>query len=234
MISPSGRRLSVKEGRLYAFGVRYCRPQASTNAYRQRALRMLHSRPCTQRSLAFRIERIHSRLCARFIRGRGACRQQTRYLPNPLIGLPGSSCLLDAFTVALLQQTVGGTKWFASTAQLQLASLQFCLACRSVRTLHLRVQSDTPRYLWATVGIPRTRRARKALTSRVPALRPEKVTWGLAVVKKMELSSDALSSLVSVVFGDGFNESVDNVSWPVGIRTIEFGKSFNRSLEGAS
>lgn len=55
---------------------------------------------------------------------------------------------LDAFTVAL-HQAFEGQRWYTSTAQLQLASLQFCRACRSVLTLYMiTVDVDTPEHLW--------------------------------------------------------------------------------------
>lgn len=54
-------------------------------------------------------------------------------------------------TIAL-NQTLGGKKWYVSTAQPQLALLQLYLACRSFCTLHLEVKADTPRYLWADIS----------------------------------------------------------------------------------
>ena len=53
---------------------------------------------------------------------------------------------LEAFIVAL-NQTLDASAWFASTKQLQLTSLQFCVACRSVKTLRLTVDSKIPRHL---------------------------------------------------------------------------------------
>ncbi|CAM9669642.1 unnamed protein product, partial [Hapterophycus canaliculatus] len=60
--------------------------------------------------------------------------------------LSGNGRCLDAFTIAL-HQACGGSlrRWYASTLQLQLASLGFCRACRSVPTLHVRVNRSTPR-----------------------------------------------------------------------------------------
>ncbi|CAM9338480.1 unnamed protein product [Scytosiphon promiscuus] len=63
----------------------------------------------------------------------------------------GESRCLDAFTVALSQahSTGDGEKaWYVSTLELQLASLDFCRACRSFPILHVRVHYGTPRTLW--------------------------------------------------------------------------------------
>lgn len=131
----------------------------------------------------------------------------------------GPSRLIDAVVVAFIQ-TLDGKKWFASTTQLQLAPLQLCLACRSARTLHFGVRTDKPRYLWADDRVPRTRSATKALTTRVPALRPETVTWRLSVAM-LRLSSDALSNLVCVEVSDDFNENMDSVTWPSSVRDLK-------------
>ena len=50
----------------------------------------------------------------------------------------GPSRCVGAFSIALNQ--AGSSGWFSSTLQLQLASLQFCVLCRSVSTLHLIVE----------------------------------------------------------------------------------------------
>ncbi|CAN0511524.1 unnamed protein product, partial [Ectocarpus sp. 8 AP-2014] len=60
--------------------------------------------------------------------------------------ISGRSKCLDAFVVALNQTCDGGDKrWYASTLELQLVSLEFCGACRRVPTLHVRVDRQTPR-----------------------------------------------------------------------------------------
>eukprot|EP00752_Nemacystus_decipiens_P008223 g7353.t1 len=58
----------------------------------------------------------------------------------------GSSRFLDAIIVTL-NQACEGERWLASTKELQLASLQFCVACRDMPTLHLRVNRDIPDWL---------------------------------------------------------------------------------------
>ncbi|CAM9691685.1 unnamed protein product, partial [Ectocarpus sp. 4 AP-2014] len=60
--------------------------------------------------------------------------------------LSGRPSCLDAFIVALNQTCDGGKRrWYASTLELQRVSLAFCGACRSVPTLHVRVDRETPR-----------------------------------------------------------------------------------------
>ncbi|CAN0202173.1 unnamed protein product, partial [Ectocarpus sp. 8 AP-2014] len=66
---------------------------------------------------------------------------------NPRPGI-NSRCL-DAFIVALSQPRAGGNKqWYASTLQLQLASFDYCRACRRVPTLLVRATRDSPYSLW--------------------------------------------------------------------------------------
>ncbi|CAM9615447.1 unnamed protein product, partial [Ectocarpus sp. 12 AP-2014] len=54
----------------------------------------------------------------------------------------GKRDYLDAFTVALNQACCG--RWYASTLELQLVSLEFCGACRRLQTLHVRVYRRIP------------------------------------------------------------------------------------------
>ncbi|CAM9414703.1 unnamed protein product [Scytosiphon promiscuus] len=68
------------------------------------------------------------------------------------IGLDGESRCLDAFAVALSQAHARREEegaWYTSTLELQLASVDFCRACRGVPTLHVRVLGGTPPTLWA-------------------------------------------------------------------------------------
>ncbi|CAM9976499.1 unnamed protein product, partial [Ectocarpus fasciculatus] len=56
----------------------------------------------------------------------------------PLSG--NSSRCLDAFTVALSHGCdEGQRRWYTSTSELQLASLDFCLECRNVTTSRIRM-----------------------------------------------------------------------------------------------
>lgn len=98
-------------------------------------------------------------------------------LPDlPLIyPYPGTSWCLDAFIVALSQACEGnGKHWYTSTLQLQLTSLELCSACRSVPTLDVKVNGDSPRGLWALKKKPESNaRSSKEvhISSRVLAVR---------------------------------------------------------------
>ncbi|CAB1115302.1 unnamed protein product [Ectocarpus sp. CCAP 1310/34] len=131
--------------------------------------------------------------------------------------MQGSSRCLDAFIVAL-NETCHEGKCITSTTALQLASLQFCVACRSASPVRLRIDTDTPRYLWAKDSGPQARRSamiRRA--SRVPALHTsENVAWP--------------SSLLQLSCGYEFNQPVDNVTWPKSLMQLTFGNWFNRPL----
>ncbi|CAM9559017.1 unnamed protein product, partial [Ectocarpus fasciculatus] len=79
-----------------------------------------------------------------------------------------------------------------------------CGACRSVQTLHVRIDGQTPRSLWS----PRTsqitasgRRREVCISSRVPAVQAYGVTWG-----RRYLSAARLRSVI----------------WPVGLKRLMF------------
>ncbi|CAM9376337.1 unnamed protein product [Ectocarpus sp. 12 AP-2014] len=89
--------------------------------------------------------------------------------------ITSSSRCLDAFVVAL-NETCHEGKCIMSTTALQLASLQFCVACRSASTLRLRIHTDTPRHLWAKDSGPQARHsARIRRASCAPALHAREV-----------------------------------------------------------
>ncbi|CAN0287776.1 unnamed protein product, partial [Ectocarpus sp. 4 AP-2014] len=92
----------------------------------------------------------------------------------------GFSRFLDALTVALNQaydSRAGdgdNVRWFTSTLDLQLASVDLCRACRSVPTLLVKIDHDTPRSLWTPTVYGG---ANSAPSSRVPPLRAHGVKW---------------------------------------------------------
>ncbi|CAN0316357.1 unnamed protein product, partial [Ectocarpus sp. 12 AP-2014] len=59
----------------------------------------------------------------------------------------------DALIVSL-NETREGKSWYKSTKGLQLASLKFCIACRTCQTLHLKVDTEIPRRLLAAADAP--------------------------------------------------------------------------------
>ncbi|CAN0014854.1 unnamed protein product, partial [Ectocarpus sp. 6 AP-2014] len=93
----------------------------------------------------------------------------------------GNSKCLDAFVVALNQACDGQEKrWYVSTLELQLVSLEVCGACRSVQTLHVRVKRQTPPSLWFPSQSHTTTNKRSpevCISSRVPVVQAFGLTW---------------------------------------------------------
>ncbi|CAN0193582.1 unnamed protein product, partial [Hapterophycus canaliculatus] len=144
---------------------------------------------------------------------------------------------LDAITVAL-NQSWDAKRWYTSTMELQLASLDFCVACRSVPTLHLIVDDDTPsRLLRFADGEEHASVARDTpdggrCKSRVPRFLARSVTWGVASAERLKSPIGALSKVESFVFGNAFNDRVEGVSWPPRVeRLLVFGEFFNQPIE---
>ncbi|CAN0477151.1 unnamed protein product, partial [Ectocarpus sp. 12 AP-2014] len=67
-------------------------------------------------------------------------------------------------------ETRDGNNWYPSTKELQLASLQLCIAYRNYQTLHLKLDSSIPCRLLATADAPPLHPQRLGGT-RVPRLR---------------------------------------------------------------
>lgn len=114
--------------------------------------------------------------------------------------LSGGNRCLDAFIVALSQAHDAGkykTRWYVSTLELQLSSLEFCRACRNVPTLHVRVGIESPTTLWATqekeplqrpsspsfpgnaIGSSNTTDTEGVISTRVPVVHAASLTWAL-------------------------------------------------------
>eukprot|EP00752_Nemacystus_decipiens_P017229 g15434.t1 len=176
------------------------------------------------------------------------------------MGTRQSRCL-DAFIVALGQASAGGrTRWYTSTLELQLTSLGLCEACRSVPTLAVTVQHQTPRGLWAprkTQTRPTTPSSKKPRSpGGVPVVRAVRLTWGLPMESlaegiRMELwecsnvvrlrgtvNSVSLKSVVwpahlkQLSFGDFFNLPITGVVWPTSLQQLSFGYDFNGPIAG--
>lgn len=142
----------------------------------------------------------------------------------------GSSICLDAMIVAL-GKPLDGKEWYTSTSQLQLASLQVCMACRSVpRMHHLRVEVGTPRHLWVSVTRLRTYNEMQPITTRVPTFRPRKVTWNIPAAT-LDAASDPLASMECIKFGDRFDGSFDGIVWPRNVKQIKFDADFNMPVD---
>eukprot|EP00903_Cladosiphon_okamuranus_P021636 g19892.t1 len=120
---------------------------------------------------------------------------------------PGSSRCLDSFIIAL-KQTCDAKPWYTSTKQLQLASLNFCTACRSVPTLCVKVEEDTPIRLWMGAPVRETRSAKRLHATRVPVVRACGVAWKLRAHRSSELAEvvDLASTWGQVQSGCGLGD----------------------------
>ncbi|CAM9728789.1 unnamed protein product [Ectocarpus fasciculatus] len=147
----------------------------------------------------------------------------------------GMSECLDAFIVALDQACDGQEKrWYASTLELQLASLAFCRACRSVQTLHVRVDQQTPPSLWSPLSSQTTANESSGevlISNRIPAVQAYGATWLRGIWCAERLASvlwlQRLKRLVVDV-----DTAVNTVSWPASLQRLLFGNSFNQPITG--
>ncbi|CAN0470839.1 unnamed protein product [Ectocarpus sp. 12 AP-2014] len=97
----------------------------------------------------------------------------------------GRSKSLEVLVVALNQACDGQRKrWYTSTLELQLVSLELCGASRGAQLLHVRVNGRTPPTLWSshTSHTTLSQRSPEVGTSnRVPAVQAFGWTWALQV-----------------------------------------------------
>ncbi|CAB1098019.1 unnamed protein product [Ectocarpus sp. CCAP 1310/34] len=151
-----------------------------------------------------------------------------------VFSIAGPSRCLDAFKVALNQACDGGG-WYVSTEQLQLSSLPFCVACRSVPTMHLKVDRSTPARLFsgdddaAAVRDKGHGSSKRVMAARVPALRARKVTWQLSG-ETPRCTGVGLSSVELFVLGDAVNDSMDEAVWSDGMRSLSLGQMFDQPI----
>ncbi|CAM9977532.1 unnamed protein product, partial [Laminaria digitata] len=153
----------------------------------------------------------------------------------------GNGLCLRAFTVALNQACGGGEKvWYASTMHLQLASLDFCRACRAVPTLHVQIRKGTPRGLWA-VRTPQARRryigTESRALSRVPAVQVYSAIWTIPYFyiredQPLEFPDTEVRGGFKRQLGRFTNMSrVDSVIWPTSLRKLWFDDLFNHPID---
>lgn len=167
-------------------------------------------------------------------------------------GVTTDSRCLDAFTVAL-NHTSGVEGWCIPTKQLQLASLPLCVACRSVRTLALKIKYGTPRRLLADANSSPPKPGQAGYT-RVPRFRARGVHWNsfsfnalrppmysLTHVEFMDFCYSFGDRIEPVAFltrlrtlrlGHKFNHPVDGVTWPRQLETLELSTNFNHPVDG--
>ncbi|CAM9244241.1 unnamed protein product, partial [Laminaria digitata] len=148
----------------------------------------------------------------------------------------GNDRCLEAFTVALHQACGGSEKtWYVSTLNLQLASLQFCRACRVVAPLHVRLGQGIPRSMWApqtSPAQPATNGAETPVSSRVPIVQMHSAAWdidlrtfGSSQSPCAEACSKSWRLRLSCFSIKG---GVDSVMWPISLRKLSFGYDFNQ------
>lgn len=116
------------------------------------------------------------------------------------------------------------------------------MACRGVSVLHLTVDGDTPSYLRSGAdadgdgdvgGAAENQGKKKAMTTRVPALRARKVSWNRPGAAS-RCTGRTLSSARFFVGGDELNDRVDGAVWPRELRRLSFGKRFDQPLSAVS
>lgn len=154
--------------------------------------------------------------------------------------------------------------------ELQLASSRLCIACRKVVTIHLTIDTDTPRRLLADVepdpdapkertsdkgpSTPRTsggwaslwgrsspshggdRRQKRpnrfrVKATRIPRIRVSVLTWNLSSAVELSAPIGAVDEANVLVFGDRFNDNVEDIVWPGRLTDIIFGYNFNQAID---
>ncbi|CAM9582124.1 unnamed protein product [Ectocarpus sp. 13 AM-2016] len=152
-----------------------------------------------------------------------------------------------AITV-LINQTLGGQRGFVSTLELELASLGFCMICRHVPSLTLRVGKRAMRHQKAGLNN----------SSRVPALRPSAIRGQYvkeAMLSKHHKRIDCRSasrvncgkkfdepiagfpgscSLRQLEFGRNFDQPIVSIQWQRSLQKLTFNGLFNQLVEGIS
>ncbi|CAN0292578.1 unnamed protein product, partial [Ectocarpus fasciculatus] len=169
----------------------------------------------------------------------------------------GSKCL-DAFILALNQACDGQEKrWYVSTLELQLVSLELCGACTSAQLLDVLVNEHAPPTLWSsrTSRTTHSQRIPEVCTaSRVPTVHAFGWTWELPVNRLPQRAAIELQlgpehgwqdedscaeSGGSVLWPHSLKRLVlmsdmppDTVSWPASVQTLSFGYFFNQPIVG--
>ncbi|CAM9756904.1 unnamed protein product, partial [Ectocarpus fasciculatus] len=152
-------------------------------------------------------------------------------LSPPTTPEPTRSSCLNAFTVAL-DDTCDGKRWYTSTKELQLTSLEFCIACRNYQTMNLKVDSEIPRRLLAAADAPPLHPQRLGGT-RVPRLKARRVTWNMPTAAELREPVFAMTDVDRLEFGRAFEGSLETVAWPRRLRTINLFVCvrFNKQIE---
>ena len=139
-----------------------------------------------------------------------------------------ADCIRDrALEVALKQACDGGeSRWYTSTRELQLASVDLCKICRQEAggLLGVLVRPESPQGIRAvcTGEIPGG--------GRIPGLLPYRVKW-----EWNDQPIDGVvwpDSLQQLNFGNSFNQPIAEVVWPASLQQLSFGDRFNQPIAG--
>ena len=155
----------------------------------------------------------------------------------------GPSLCLDALFVAL-NQAYDGELGYVPTRNLQLASVQLCVACRSSATLRVRVDDATPHTLLTTSNSPQaslrspngletgsptgSREAAGCGATRVPPVRAHTVVWERSAPTSAQTAEmELLRGARSLQLGRAFSGGLESVAWPEGLVRLELGGRFD-------
>ncbi|CAM9378487.1 unnamed protein product, partial [Laminaria digitata] len=149
----------------------------------------------------------------------------------------GNARCLAAFTVALNQGC--GEKdrvWYASTMHLQVASMGFCRACRTFATLRVRVDKGTPPSLWALLtpqaqAQPTSDGAGPVTPNRVPAVQMLSAIWRYRTESIPQKSIEVMEGLRLKLSCFSIGVGVDSVVWPTSLLHISFGRPFDQPID---
>lgn len=128
----------------------------------------------------------------------------------------------------------GARSYIPSTKQLQLASLQFCVACRSFRNLGLTITYATPRRLVADANSSPPQPGQAGYT-RVPRFRARSVRWNYASFKAFRPPMYSLTHVEYMTFSSvGFNDRIEPLAFLSRLKTLRLGHSFNHPIDGVA
>ncbi|CAN0295890.1 unnamed protein product, partial [Ectocarpus fasciculatus] len=116
-------------------------------------------------------------------------------------------------------------RWYESTLELQLVSLEFCGACRSAQLLDVRVGEHTPPTLWTSRTSPATPGKRSktfCISNRVPAVQAFGWKWDLSIERLPNRAAfDVQQGPERPQQSEHFGEAgVRSVVWPRGLKKL--------------
>lgn len=143
---------------------------------------------------------------------------------------------LDALAIALDQAHQGGSKrWYASTLDLQLASLELCVARRAVSMLHVHIKGDAPRSLWypsTLTANPTPNKSKYPKPRQIPLVEAVSITCSVrsVLLDKVQVKS-WMVRVEELKFCDKFNQPIAGIVWPPSLQQF-FGCDFNQPISG--